>query len=124
MANSIVTGIDEFRTGLVTGMANQRSVIRNQLEALGVQMVAEMRANAPRKTGALAASIHAETIDTNHGEKLDIQIGDEVAFYAAHDEYGTAHQPARPFVRPVFYRYEKLIPGQMEQSIVNAWGTQ
>lgn len=121
MANSTVTGLKEFRAGLQHGMINQRTVIREQFTELGARMVNEMRIRAPKKSGALAASIRDEVIDTNNGERLNIQIGNAAVPYAAHVEYGDSHAPAHPFVRPVAMAYQKVIPVQMTEAIQDSW---
>ncbi len=53
---------------------------------------------APRDTGRLAASIHAEGDDTVVAE----------ADYAAYVELGTSDMPAQPYLRPALYRKRVL----------------
>lgn len=118
---SLISGMHEFRLGLKHGMLQQRAAITVQMETLGQRMVAQIRANAPRITGALAASVRYQIIETNNGVRLEILIGDKVAYYAAHVEYGDAHAPAHPFARPVAMAYQKVIPVEINASIVNAW---
>jgi HK97 gp10 family phage protein len=68
----------------------------------GVGLIAEaaaavMRERAPKDTGEGAASIHAEPDPDEPG----FRVGwDPDSFYLLFHEYGTEHQPARPFARP------------------------
>jgi HK97 gp10 family phage protein len=67
-----------------------------------VEQVAEaaaelMRKRAPKDTGEGAESIHVEPDDDEPG----FRIGwDPDHFYMLFPEFGTEHQPARPFMRP------------------------
>lgn len=121
MADTAVTGISEFRDSLKRGFADQRQKLKGRLNELGIQMTAEIRMGAPKKTGALAASVRYRILDTDDGERLEILIGNEVAYYAPHVEFGTAQAPAHPFVRPVAYRHENALPNDLEKAIAAAW---
>lgn len=121
MDKSSVQGLEEFRASLAQGIQRQREALKMQLERLGVQMTIEIKAAAPVKSGATQHSVRYVVLDTKNGERLDIKVGDEVAYYVEHIELGTAHAPAQPFVRPVVYRYEKLVPAQISEGVQKAW---
>jgi hypothetical protein len=52
-----ISGISELRARMDSGIARQREQLVADLDALGRQMVEEIRAAAPKRTGALAASV-------------------------------------------------------------------
>jgi HK97 gp10 family phage protein len=117
-----VTGTAEFRAALNAGSERQRHALRAELERLGGQMADEIRASAPRKTGALAASIRYEVVDTDKGEKLRLHIGDKTAYYASFVEYGHGTTPAHPFVRPVLATHKAQIAEEFSAVITTSWG--
>lgn len=62
--------------------------------------VAERAAElAPKRTGAGAASIHAELGEDEDGAYADVSW-DRDHFYMGFKELGTEHEPAQPFLRP------------------------
>lgn len=68
----------------------------------GVADVAEaaarvMRNRAPKDTGEGAESIHVEPDPDDPGSRIG---WDPDHFYMAFPEFGTEHEPARPFMRP------------------------
>lgn len=74
-------------------------------------LVKKIQARAPKKSGALAASIYV-TDKKPAGEQMlnqEAAMGYIVVdtFYARFQEYGSQHQPARPFVRPVLDAEQK-----------------
>lgn len=119
-----IAGIAELRAGIASGIARQREQLVADLNAFGAQMVAQIRAAAPKRSGALAASVRHEVVETAEGVRLKIVVGNDTVFYAPFVEFGTAREPAHPFVRPVAYREEKAIPGRIEQSLSTTWGTE
>jgi HK97 gp10 family phage protein len=119
-----ITGIAELRAGIASGIARQREQLVADLDAFGAQMVAQIRAAAPKRSGALAASVRHEVVETAEGVRLKIVVGNDTVFYAPFVEFGTAREPAHPFVRPVAYREEKAILGRIEQSLSTTWGTE
>ena len=139
-----VGGIELLRAEIERNLAGQRQRLAQQLNQLGSQMTAEIRAAAPRKTGALAASVRYELVVRPNGPGLVIHVGNKTAFYAAHVEYGhwsnpgkavggknarirarsaqgARFVPAHPFVRPVVAKYQKQVSAQIEQSIQETW---
>jgi len=61
-------------------------------------IVPEMRRRAPKDTGASAESIHSEPDPEEPGFRVS---WDKDHFWLSFHELGSAHQPARPFMRPV-----------------------
>ncbi len=119
-----IAGIAELRAGIASGIARQREQLVADLNTFGAQMVAQIRAAAPKRSGALAASVRHEVVETAEGVRLKIVVGNDTVFYAPFVEFGTAREPAQAFVRPVVYREEKAIPGRIEQSLSTTWGTE
>jgi len=116
-----VSGMAEWRANIASGIARQREQILANLDALGARMVEEIRAAAPKRTGALAASVRHEVVETADGVRLKIVVGNDTVFYAPYVEFGTAREAAHPFVRPVAYREEKAIPGRIEHTLSTSW---
>ncbi|MCP5231083.1 MAG: HK97 gp10 family phage protein [Zoogloeaceae bacterium] len=116
-----ISGIAEWRAHLASGIARQRQKLLADLDALGARMVEEIRAAAPKRTGALAASVRHEVVETAEGVRLKIVVGNDTVFYAPYVEFGTAREPVHAFVRPVVYREEKHIPGRVEHTLSTSW---
>ncbi|EXI92137.1 MAG: phage protein, HK97 gp10 family [Candidatus Accumulibacter sp. BA-94] len=116
-----VSGMAEWRANIATGIADQRRLLLADLDALGARMVDEIRTAAPKRTGALAASVHHEVVETADGVRLKIVVGNDTVFYAPYVEFGTAREAAHPFVRPVAYREEKAIPERIEHTLSTSW---
>jgi len=108
--------------GAAEGIANLRR-IRGDLskainaghEQLAKQAASEMRANAPvltdldraggdRNPGELRDSIRVET----RGNTTEVIVGNRDTFYLGWQEFGSDHQPARPFVRPAAGQAESV----------------
>ncbi|WP_374690310.1 HK97-gp10 family putative phage morphogenesis protein, partial [Accumulibacter sp.] len=111
----------ELRTGIASGIARQREQLVADLDALGVRLVEAIRAAAPKRTGALAASVRHEVVATPDGVRLRIEVGNNTVYYAPFVEFGTSREPAHAFVRPVVYREEQQIPGRIEQTLSTSW---
>ena len=116
-----VSGMAEWRANIATGIARQRQKLLADLDALGARMVDEIRTAAPKRTGALAASVRHEVVESADGVRLKIVVGNDTVFYAPFVEFGTAREPVQPFVRPVVYREEKHIPGHIEHAVSKSW---
>ena len=116
-----ILGMTEWRARLATGIARQRQKLLADLDALGARMVDEIRTAAPKRTGALAASVRHEVVETAEGVRLKIVVGNDTVFYAPFVEFGTAREPVQPFVRPVVYREERHIPGHLEHAVSASW---
>lgn len=116
-----ISGVDEWRARIASAIARQRQRLAADLDALGARMVDEIRTAAPKRTGALAASVRHEVVETADGVRLRITVGNDTVSYAPYVEFGTAREPVRAFVRPVVYREEKGIPGRIEHTLSASW---
>lgn len=116
-----ISGVAELRARIASGIARQREQLVADLDAFGAQVVEEIRAAAPKRTGALAASIRHEVIGTADGVRLKIMVGNDTVYYAPYVEFGTAREPVHAFVRPVVYREEQHIPGRVERTLATSW---
>ena len=116
-----ISGISELRAHIASGIARQREQLVADLDALGARMVEEIRAAAPKRTGALAASVRHEVIKTPEGVRLKLIVGNDTVYYAPFVEFGTAREPVHAFVRPVVYREEQQIPGRIEHTLSTSW---
>lgn len=78
--------------------------VEDLLEEVGDD-IADLAADlAPRRSGAGAASIHAETSLDSGGWVVDVSW-DPQHFYMGFQEEGTERRPAQPFLRPAFESY-------------------
>ena len=116
-----ISGIAELRARLASGIARQREQLIAALDAMGAQMVEEIRAAAPKRTGALAASVRHEVVATPEGVRLKLIVGNDTVYYAPFVEFGTSREPVHAFVRPVVYREEQQIPGRIEHTLSTSW---
>lgn len=73
--------------------------VARALEDFAGPIVREAQARAPKRTGALAASIHAERADDLNEETVHIGWSRR-RFYGYFHERGTRYLPARPFLVP------------------------
>lgn len=81
-----------------------KTATANAIKSLAAPMVDDMKAAAPKHTGEGAASIAASVTDVP-GQLVTVAVGpDRDHFYMAFIEWGTARQPARPFMRPAWDR--------------------
>lgn len=79
------------------------SQARTLMQDLGDHIAHTAAAGAPRRTGAGAASIHAETDLAPAGWQVRISW-DQRHYYLTFSEVGTEHMHARPFLRPALER--------------------
>lgn len=77
-----------------------KAPVRQEVGATGFRKTGKGKKN--RQPGYLKAHI-GRTIKANSDGSLSAFVGPtKSAFYGRFQEYGTSHQPARPFMRPVF----------------------
>ncbi|MBK9181412.1 MAG: hypothetical protein IPM45_18020 [Acidimicrobiales bacterium] len=89
----------DFRAGLDQATDDMKADAERSLRRLADDMASRMTATAPRLTGAGAATI--AVTDASADSLVVLDIGpDASAFYLAFYEWGTSHQPPRPFLRP------------------------
>lgn len=93
-----------------------RAAARRAMEDVATQLVAEMRALAPKRSGRLARSINwtwgdapagSLTIGTVGGleygaMRITIYAGGKAAYWARFQEFGTVKMAAHPFFYPVW----------------------
>lgn len=115
--------------------------VRIAMEKSAIEIVEEMRARAPHESGALANSIRwtwgeapagSFTISTFNGRKFsslritifagtrDKSLGDQDAFYARFQEFGTINMSANPFFFPVWRARRKRVKGRVSRAISKA----
>lgn len=78
---------------------------RRALKAGAQPILQRAKMNAPRRTGTLQSSLRVKLGRSRRPQSLLVTIGtrkESDMFYAAFNEFGTGHQPARPFLRPAF----------------------
>lgn len=111
------TELDDAITRLNADLAAALPGIVLEAGAIAEQ---EIAARAPVRTGALKRSIDEQSTRSAAGATAIVEVADSdqsgAEHYAVFDEYGTSHQPARPFFRPGF---EAAKPA-MEQFIINS----
>jgi len=104
-----IQGLDELEAQLKwLPLHVRRKVARDALKA-GAQVIkTQAEINAPFKTGALMQSIEVQRGRSRRRGTVNFVVGVSKGwfkgdqFYAAFHEFGTSHQPARPFLRPAF----------------------
>lgn len=69
------------------------------LDDIGAQVAGRAAMQAPKRTGAGAASIHQET-SVDEQSAVSRISWDDKHFYLYFHELGTSRMPARPFLRP------------------------
>lgn len=84
-------------------LAHNPALLAELLQA-AQPVVDAARAAAPKRTGAGAASIHAEVASTAGKAEIDVSW-DRDHFYLKFHELGTRRMPARPFLVPALDRY-------------------
>lgn len=87
-----ISGTAELRARIASGIARQREQLIADLDVFGAQMVEAIRAAAPKRTGALAASVRHEVVATPDGVRLQIVVGNDTVFYAPYVEFGTGRE--------------------------------
>lgn len=103
-----VEGLDELERMLeeLTPKAAKAAVRRAALKAGEIWQEA-IEERAPRRTGFLSEHITIKTKTTGGDDDstggITVLVGPEKsAFYAMFQEFGTKHQPAKPFIGPAY----------------------
>lgn len=104
-----IKGLDELESQLkYLPVHVRKKLAREALKAGAGVIKTQAELNAPFKTGALMRSIEIQPGRRNRPNTISYIIGTGKAwfqgdqFYAAFIEFGTSHQPAKPFLRPAF----------------------
>ena len=100
MADDVRIVVDEKA---IAGLARE-PWLRQYLMEVAAGPVRLAQQTAPRRTGALAASIHAEAVDTPDGWEVDTSW-DRDAYYGRYIELGTISLPPHPFLVPAWRDY-------------------
>jgi HK97 gp10 family phage protein len=77
----------------------QKEVLEQAVEAGALELEQEAKRLAPFVTGALQNSIKARKVKPRKNEFVRYIIGPNIK-YAGFVEFGTAHNPAKPYMRP------------------------
>lgn len=104
--NIEMLGMPELQKKLSTLLPRvQKKVVRSALREAIQPVAAQAQRTAPVQSGLLQLAIKVMSRKFKDRNKFGIQVstgglsGAEI-FYAAFNELGTRHQPARPFMRP------------------------
>ena len=84
-----------------------KKVLRTALRNAARPILAAAKANAPYQTGATRSQLKLRAMKRKKGRVgVIVQTGEGAykgdVFYASFAEWGTRHQPAKPFMRPAF----------------------
>jgi HK97 gp10 family phage protein len=102
MSDLIIENYDEFLAGFVKG--TQQLVVESEaaLVRLAEDIAAREKASGPR--GDHGGKHAIDTIEVTQGQtdsEFFVDVGpSKRGFYLAFSEFGTRHQPPRPFMRP------------------------
>lgn len=115
--------------------------VKGQMEAYAAQIVAEMKMLVPVKTGALrdsigwtwgdppkgslaVANVRGRSIGgvfiTIYAGTRDKKLGDQDAFYARWQEFGTQNMPANPFFFVVWRANRRRVRGGINRAVRKA----
>ncbi len=93
------------------------------LKEAGEPMRAAMATNAPRgdRTPHLADNIKILVTRTGDRDEFGVAIGPtREVFWGGYQEFGTKHQPARPFARPAFDSHVERVLSQVSRKLWDA----
>ncbi len=130
----MVQGLAEFQRRWQAIPAKVKAEVRKAMEDIAEEIVAQMYAVAPHKTGDLAGSIGWTWGDAPKGSltigtvgeteyatlRITIYAGDKDAFYARWQEFGTTKMPANPFFYPVWRAKSKSVKNRITRAISKA----
>jgi HK97 gp10 family phage protein len=93
-------GVQEVMDALAELPAEvQKEVLEQAVEAGALVLEREAKRLAPYRTGKLRDSIEARKVRPRKNEFVRYTIGPKIR-YAGFVEFGTAHNPAKPYMRP------------------------
>jgi HK97 gp10 family phage protein len=105
MASVRIEGLDELRSALRRLPGELAQGVQEGHRASAERIANQVRADAPR--GASQAIVSSVRTRYPSSFLADVDVGREgETEYLGHQEFGTSHQPARPFVRPAVARAE------------------
>jgi len=107
-----LTGLDQALANLrAVGEALHSDAAQEVFQGVGDPIASTAQAIAPKRTGRLAAGIHAQAY-MRDGVPAVIVACDDVP-YAADVEFGTHKDRAQPFLRPAADEAKASIEGQV-----------
>lgn len=84
--------------------AMQRAIedqLQDALEKAAEPIAKEAKARAPRRTGAVKATMAVRPVKDRDNYQASVEVGPaEKLWYGVFPEYGTSETPAQPFLRP------------------------
>src|SRR5262245_52163753 len=90
------------RLGEIESLVTQKKILSKALREGSILIQEEAEHRAPVETGRLAASMMTTITEATATEAI-AKIGpSRKGFYGSFNELGTAHQPAKPFLRPAY----------------------
>lgn len=102
--------------------ALEKKIVRKAMRQGIKPVAAAAKANAPVLSGLLQLSLKVGARKFKNRHQFGVQVstagisGVEL-FYAAYQEFGTSHQPAKPFIRPALYGNEGTVLSTMKREI-------
>ena len=96
-----------FLRGLGSALGEVEEIGKDTAREVASTATDRMRSTVPVDTGNTKRSINFRTRRDAEGEFVEFGPGSPIARFI---EYGTEHQPARPFIRPA-----------IEQAIADEW---
>lgn len=135
-----IEGKERLRKKLRAIPVAARAEIHAALEKSASELAATATSLAPKKTGALAASIGytfgeykpdnanvrgIKTFGADNGVgdpdlTVTVHVGDAKAFYAAFVEFGTQKSSAQPFFFPAYRLVKKRVKGRVTRATTKA----
>jgi HK97 gp10 family phage protein len=95
--DALLTGVDQALSGQALQTATMPA---------GELVLLEAKRRAPHKTGELINHLEVQATHTAHAATVVVQVADSApggsVRQAIFAEFGTAHEIARPFMRPAF----------------------
>jgi HK97 gp10 family phage protein len=96
-----IEGLKELEDALLSLPEDiRKQVLTEAIDAAAEILKDEAKRRAPRVTGKLADSIEVREAKPKKGEAVRRLIGPKGVKYAGFVEYGTAHNPPKPYMRP------------------------
>lgn len=102
MSGLAVENFDEWLSGVEIAVSGTVEEAEQSLVKLGEDIGARMRRKGPRRKGASRHGI--DTVEVTKGRSGSVFFVDvgptDRAWYLAFGEFGSRHEPARPWARP------------------------
>jgi HK97 gp10 family phage protein len=119
-------GLDDLEALLqIVAPKQAKAAIRKAGRKAGLIWQEAVEENAPRETGKLADSIKVTTRvgegdDDSTGSITVVVAPTKEVFYAMFQEFGTAHQHAKPFVGPAYEGHKEEVIQTFSTEVLNA----